>query len=215
MDGMASPPTRPSAAKVLPDQLDRDEFAQRLGHCHGRLWGLAAGILGDRNEAEDVVQEAALVALRRLDQFKPGTNFLAWMARIVRFQAFNWARKRIGRRTESVDPGDMDRQIAERPTADQKKWADPEQVVELGDDQAEFDDAVMDALRSLAPEARACLLLRIVNELSYREIALMMDLPEGTAMSHVHRAKKVMRSSLTRRDDAEFSRPPARDKATR
>jgi len=57
-------------------------------------------------------------------------------------------------------------------------------------------DRVLEALVSLEETARACLLLRTVLDKSYREISLALDIPEGTAMSHVHRARKAMRRML-------------------
>ena len=56
--------------------------------------------------------------------------------------------------------------------------------------------AVMDALRTLDETARACLLMRVVLDLPYRNIALALNIPEGTAASHVHRARATMRSNL-------------------
>src|SRR5262249_21273134 len=66
----------------------------------------------------------------------------------------------------------------------------------LREDQAEFDDLVLFALRQLSDLARTCLLLRVVGHYSYDEIAQTLRIPEGTAMSHVHRAKKSIRRRL-------------------
>ncbi|MEO0587563.1 MAG: RNA polymerase sigma factor, partial [Planctomycetota bacterium] len=66
-------------------------------------------------------------------------------------------------------------------------------------DQLAFDDAVVAALGGLEPTARACLLLKTVHGHSYAEIGQMLGVPEGTAMSHVHRARKRMRETLTER----------------
>ena len=59
-----------------------------------------------------------------------------------------------------------------------------------------FDDAVLAALNTLGETARACLLLRTILDLSYRELAETLEIPEGTAMSHVHRARAAMRKAL-------------------
>ena len=62
--------------------------------------------------------------------------------------------------------------------------------------QESFDDDVLKALDALEETARACLLLRTVMDMPYKEVSLALDIPEGTAMSHVHRARKTMRDRL-------------------
>jgi RNA polymerase sigma-70 factor (ECF subfamily) len=74
-------------------------------------------------------------------------------------------------------------------------------VVTAGGDllpsQVAFDDQVLDALRDLAETARACLLMKTVMELDYKHIARVLGIAEGTAMSHVHRARSRMRAALS------------------
>ena len=69
---------------------------------------------------------------------------------------------------------------------------------ELAAEQTLFDDAVVGALEEISETARACLLLRTCEQLSYAQIAEMLEIPAGTAMSHVHRAKTLMREKLQR-----------------
>ena len=64
-------------------------------------------------------------------------------------------------------------------------------------DQGAFDDGVLRALSSLDETARACLLLRTLLDLPYRDISLALGIPEGTAMSHVHRARGILRRKLS------------------
>jgi RNA polymerase sigma-70 factor (ECF subfamily) len=66
----------------------------------------------------------------------------------------------------------------------------------LREDQAHFDDDVLAALRGLGEQARTCLLLRTVLDLPYHEISRLLDIPEGTAMSHVYRSRREMRRRL-------------------
>src|SRR5690606_21981893 len=66
----------------------------------------------------------------------------------------------------------------------------------LSIEQGAFDDHVLKALGQLDEVARACLLLRTVHDLPYKQIALILEVPEGTAMSHVHRARQAMRRHL-------------------
>jgi RNA polymerase sigma-70 factor (ECF subfamily) len=157
------------------------------------LWCIAAAVLGDRDQAEDVVQEAAVIALRKLDEFDPATAFSAWMGQIVRYLALNQARRKAHPRTIMVDPSHLDETISGEMRAEP---AELNSRGELFTGQASFDDRILAALRGIDETARACLLLRTVLDTPYREIARALGIPEGTAMSHVHRARRAMRDML-------------------
>ena len=173
-------------------RLRPDDFAERFTACSRTLWCIAAAVAG-RNQAPDVLQEAALIALGKLHQFDPATSFTAWMGRIVRFSALNIARHRARRRTVPFDAAAFDEAVAGKPALPSSPLTGRG---ELAPDQGSFDDSVLAALGSLDETARTCLLLRVVAELPYREIARVLDIPEGTAMSHVHRARRDLSDRL-------------------
>ena len=179
------------------EKLGPAQFAVDFQQCYSHLWLLAAAMLGDRHLAEDVVQDAGVVALKQLDEFKVGTNFVAWMSQIVRFQAFNQSRKRTRQSTRSVDPITLDSEASNAAPANQ--FSDTNCA--LPPEQSFFDDEVMQALHELRDVARACLLLRTLHQLSYADIAAMLDIAEGTAMSHVHRSKALLRQKLAAKAD--------------
>lgn len=165
------------------------------------LWTVAAAVLGEVSEAEDVLQEAAVLALPKLGSFDPRTSFVAWMSSFVRNVALNYSRKRGRRATRVVDA----EELGMSGTAPMRNGHDLEvrrerlpidRRGELALDQAAFDDRVQGALRTLSPDARAALLLRTVLELSYQEISAVLAIPEGTAMSHVHRSRVALRQAL-------------------
>ncbi len=185
--------------------LDVETFAARLSGAYQRLWLIAAAVTGDRTEAEDIVQEAALIALRKLDEFTAGTNFTAWMSQIVRLTALNHVRKSTRHNTLPTDPLTLDRASA-APVAGPDPAAAVTSQGRLLAQQQDFDDQMLAALASVGEVPRACLLLRTVQQLSYAEIAATLDIPEGTAMSHVHRARQLLRERLERRpgDDPTF-----------
>ena len=200
----ASPPggdgrrdQRPTSSDSAVAALDAEQFAVRLQASARVLWTVAAGVLGNRSHVEDVLQEAALIGLQKLDQFRPDSNFTAWMARIVRFVALNQARTRSRRRTFDSDPVQLDREPGlardvagpARPAVDLRG--------ELGPDDGAFDDELSGALAELKPMARSCLLLKTLLGLEYQEIARSLDIPMGTAVSHVHRARRFLRRRLT------------------
>lgn len=172
-------------------RLDTAGFAARLDASTRTLWCIAAAVLQDRSLIEDVLQEAALVGLRKLHQFDPATNFNAWMGQIVRFVALNHGRRRAGSPVRSVDP-----QTIEASAAPSAQRAPVSSNGRLIPETEPFDDDVRRALMSLDESARACLLLRTLLDMPYREISLALDLPEGTAMSHVHRARRTMRGLI-------------------
>jgi RNA polymerase sigma-70 factor, ECF subfamily len=184
------PATRRDKPEHL-ERLGRREFAARFEESSPALWCIAAAVLGGRDHAEDVVQEAALIALRKLDEFDPATSFTAWVGQIVRYTALNERRRRAKGGRSGVDPAALP--LPERPGPE-----DPP-VTRTGGvrhDQNSFDDEVMRALGELEETARACLLLRTVLDMPYREIAGALGIPEGTAMSHVHRSRMSMRRKL-------------------
>jgi RNA polymerase sigma-70 factor (ECF subfamily) len=183
-----------------PEPLTPAEFADAFQSVSRSLWGLAAAILGGRSHAEDVVQEAATTALSRLESFQRGSSFTAWMGQIVRFTALNRAR-RVGRTRERGGEEWVQGAIA----AATRAPGPVDGRGELREDQQEFDDAVLRALNQLGTMARASFLLRVVLELSYAEISILLGIPEGTAMSHVHRSRTTLRGLLEA--DATFEFP--------
>ncbi|RIK81714.1 MAG: hypothetical protein DCC67_07930 [Planctomycetota bacterium] len=179
------------------EATDPQVFAAHYRAAYSRLALVAYGMIGDRAAAEDIVQDAALIAFQRAGDFQPGTNFAAWMAEIVRRCALNFRRKAKHRRTYPADPAMLTRLERQPPkAAGLRSIASP--AGDILDDQSSFDDELVRALNGLSPEARCCLLLRTVESLSYAEIAALMQMPEGTAMSHVHRSRTALRRALSR-----------------
>ncbi|MEM6294344.1 MAG: RNA polymerase sigma factor [Myxococcota bacterium] len=175
----------PSAASS-PEPLTPARFAELFRTSSRVLWCVAVGVVGERDLGEDVVQEAAMVALGKLDTFTPGSNFAAWMGQYVRFVGLNHRRKAT-RRQRMLD--------AEGPNLVPQPSAPPRDPAAL------FDRQVSNALGSLSEAQRTCLLLKTVVELDYAEIATLLDMPRGTAMSHVSRARAKMRTLLEPQPD--------------
>jgi RNA polymerase sigma factor (sigma-70 family) len=136
-------------------------------------------------EAEDLAQEALSKALRAFDSFTPGTNFKAWIFRILR-NTFLTTRTAIATtRTTFLD----DSEEIEAATAAN---ATPEETLIQLDNAA----AVQQALIQLPQPLRDCLLLCDVEELKYKDIASVLDLPIGTVMSRISRARAALRAHL-------------------
>ena len=188
---IAAPPGGAQAGNWLAEEFAASAHA---------MWCIAYSITSNRTLAEDVVQEAVTIALSKQSEFTQGTNFAAWLGKIVRFVALNSARRAHRDNAAATDTNVLERV----PSASS---ASPEQARglvtgrgELFQDQSSFDDRVTSALATLEPTARACILLRTLLNMPYREVAAALDIPEGTAMSHVHRARVALRELL--KDDS-------------
>ena len=136
-------------------------------------------------EAEDLAQESLSKALRAFDSFTPGTNFKAWIFRILR-NTFLTTRTAIAttRTTFLDDSEEIEATTATDPT--------PEDTLIQLDNAA----VVQQALTQLPPPLRDCLLLCDVEELKYKEIAAVLELPIGTVMSRISRARAALRAQL-------------------
>lgn len=175
------------------------DFAAEYERAYRVLWTVAAGVLGSPGGAEDLVQEAACLALAKQDQFAPGTNFAAWMAQMVRFVGLNQLRKDTRNRAMRIDQTDAATHVPRRAGMGNGAEVNGLSLGRHGEvpaDQRSFDDDLMRALGGLSDVARACLLLRTLEGLDYSEIGRILEIPEGTAMSHVHRSRMRLREQL-------------------
>lgn len=188
----ASHPAQPNPTAA------RIDFAAEYQRAYRVLWVVAAGVLGRSAGAEDVVQEAALLALGKVDQFEPGTHFAAWMAQMVRYVALNQVRRQVRGRAQSLDDADT-RAYARHGTNEPQLRLGARGEMPAG--QHSFDDRLMRALEGLSDVARGCLLLRTLEGMEYEEIGRVFDIPQGTAMSHVHRSRMRLRERLLRAGD--------------
>jgi RNA polymerase sigma-70 factor, ECF subfamily len=147
---------------------------------------LARWLTGDRADAEDVVQEACLRAFRALDGYAGG-NTRAWMLTIVRNTAYTWLAKNRNTIVAAVD----DLELAEQDHANHNPPpsggdGNPETELLAKADAAKLDQAVA----ALPPIFREVLMLRHIQGLDYREIAAITEVPIGTVMSRLARARQ-------------------------
>jgi RNA polymerase sigma-70 factor, ECF subfamily len=149
------------------------------------LYNFARWIARDSDDAEDIVQETYLKALRSLSSFQPGTNFRAWMFRILR-NTFLSSRKTFERRMidtlESEEEGPELAVVTETPETILMNRSSIQRVQRAIDD--------------LPAHYRETLLLCEVEEVSYGEISEILSIPIGTVMSRLARARKIIRQSL-------------------
>jgi len=165
----------------VPDQRLTDAtFADLALPLFDQLYNFAHWLAQDAAEAEDLVQETYAKALRGFSGFQVGTNFRAWIFRILRNAFLN---SRAG-----LKPVPLDENVEEPASA----APSPEAVLVA---QASR-DAVREGLSELAVPHREILLLCEVEEMSYDEIAQVLAIPVGTVMSRLYRARRALRTVL-------------------
>ncbi len=155
----------------------------------GAGFNLARWLVRGGADAEDVVQEAALRAFQALDDYRGG-NPRAWVLTIVRNACYSWLRRY--RAFETPSEGN-DESVAELP-------GDPASEPESRLLRAADRQILHDALEALPVPFREALVLRELEGLSYKEIADIADIPIGTVMSRLARARRQMQEFILRND---------------
>jgi RNA polymerase sigma-70 factor (ECF subfamily) len=163
------------------DAINFDEII--LPHLDA-AYNLAGWLVRNSDEAEDVVQEACLRAFRYFGTFRGG-NARAWLLRIVRTTSLTWLQKHRGRQLET----EFDEEIHGRGSEDVSA-----ETLLL---QRANTQLVEETMRQLPDRLREVLVLRELEGLSYKEIADVVGIPMGTAMSRLSRARERFRHSLS------------------
>ena len=171
-------------------ELDRQARFQAtlLPHLDDAL-NLAWWLCGNRTDAEDVVQEAYLRALRYFDRFDGGAA-RPWLLAIVRNSCFTWLARNRSKQLVFVD----DVRLTAESDAKPQDNAPPSPEMDLQRRQSAA--AIDRAVAALQPEFREVILLREIQGMSYKEIAAVIDTPIGTVMSRLARARKLLQGSL-------------------
>ena len=179
------PATQAEAAKG-------DPFAdEALTHLDA-MYGVACKLTRNPTEAEDLVQDAFVKAMRARQQFHAGTNLKAWLFRILTNTFINKYRR-----------GGLERSVLDGPEADPLAdgWVSANTMRQLRDPETLalmplVEDEIRRALDALPAEFRLAVVLCDVEEFSYEEIAQIMGCPIGTVMSRLHRGRKFMQKRL-------------------
>ncbi|MDP9244604.1 MAG: RNA polymerase sigma factor [Chloroflexota bacterium] len=175
--------TDPDLEAVRAAQADRAAFATLYRRYLDRVYGYAFYQLGDHHDAEDVTERIFLAALAALGGFRDtGSTFRAWLFRIAHNTIANAHRTRARRPTVAL-PDDWD-----RPAPD----ADPARLVGRGEELRE----VLALIDELPEERRQVILLRFADELTSREIGIVLDRSEGAVRVLLHRALRELAARL-------------------
>jgi RNA polymerase sigma-70 factor (ECF subfamily) len=168
---------------------DKRRFlGQVLDEVFDGLYGYAMVLSRDRTEAEDLVQETCVRAVKAIESLRPGSNAKSWLFTILRNIWLNQVRQ------QRAAPKIVDLDVHENTLG---------MAVEASKDPLALyvskveSDQVREAIQKLPDEFREIIVLREYEELSYQEIATLLDCPAGTVMSRLGRARSKLRSLLS------------------
>jgi len=171
---------------TAPGKDEEDGFAAEALSYIDSLYGTALRLTRRQVDAEDLVQDTYLKAFRSEAQFQRGTNLKAWLFTILH-NTFRNMRRHDGR-----NPVDVDSEVVEQSANLSVHDQSPEQILTRATLDADL-QAALDAL----PEAfRQAVWLRDVEELTYAEIAGVLEVPIGTVMSRISRGRKMLYERL-------------------
>lgn len=172
-------------AKVL--QGNQKAFADLIERFHGTAYAVVRGVLGDRDDVEDVLQHVYIKIYKGLGSFRGDAKLSTWIYQIARNEAINAVRRR---------------QLPVTPLEDVELSGSPADGPEHRYDKQQVGRNVERAMAELDDNYRIALELRYMGERSYEEIADMMGLPLGTVKTYIHRGKAELKKVLTRQNKA-------------
>jgi RNA polymerase sigma-70 factor (ECF subfamily) len=171
---------------------NREAFRELVERYQRKVAALAVGMLRNREDALDIVQDTFTKAYQSLDKFKGDSSFYTWVYRIAVNLCIDHQR-REGRYVQlGADLEDAGDEIAP-PSAEDLEQDEPYDRARS----REIGSRVSAAINELTPEHRAVILLREVDGLSYEEISQVLECPKGTVMSRLHYARRQLQVRLT------------------
>ncbi|WP_078551212.1 RNA polymerase sigma factor SigW [Bacillus alkalicellulosilyticus] len=169
---------------------DQQAFAELVDLYKDKVYQISYRMVGNVHEAQDIAQEAFLRAYTNIDSYDTNRKFSTWLFRIATNLSIDRLRKRkpdyyLDEEIKDSEGLTMQSQIA----ADQELPED--QVVTL-----EMQEWIQDAIHKLPPKYRAAIILKYIEDLSLKEISEILNLPETTIKTRVHRGREALRKSL-------------------
>ena len=188
---VSEPEPATEARRIAAEARDRARFEDEALALADQVYRVARRLVGSREEAEDLVQEAYARAFRSWRSFTPGTNMRAWLLRILTNLNVDRGR-RIQRspQTQPLEEGDyfLANKLA---SAGGEEVLEQEQVVERMSQ-----DSVVKALAEIQPQFRDVVVLVDIGDFTYADAAQILDIPIGTVMSRLHRGRRALKQKL-------------------
>jgi RNA polymerase sigma-70 factor (ECF subfamily) len=176
--------------RLAQEARDRVRFEEEALALADQVYRVARHLVGSKEEAEDLVQEAYARAFRSWRSFTPGTNLRAWLLRIL--TNLNIDRGRRNQRTpdiQTLDEGDY--LLNDRLESTAEGTGEAQRVV----DRLSQDD-VVSALSAVPHDFRDVIVLVDIGDFTYADAAQILDIPIGTVMSRLHRGRRILKREM-------------------
>jgi RNA polymerase sigma-70 factor (ECF subfamily) len=176
--------------RLAQEARDRVRFEEEALALADQVYRVARHLVGSKEEAEDLVQEAYARAFRSWRSFTPGTNLRAWLLRIL--TNLNIDRGRRSQRAPDIQPLDEgDYLLNDRLESTGDGTGEAQRVV----DRLSQDD-VVSALSAVPHDFRDVIVLVDLGDFSYADAAQILDIPIGTVMSRLHRGRRILKREM-------------------
>ena len=179
--------------RIANEARDRVRFEEEALALADQVFRVARGLVNSREEAEDLVQQTYERAFRSWRSYTPGTNLRAWLLRILTNLNIDRAR-RVQRRPQTQPMEEGDYFLYNKLEESAGRPLEEERVVERLSQ-----DDVVGALSAVPHDFRDVLVLVDIGDFSYQDAAQILDIPIGTVMSRLHRARRVLKQELADR----------------
>jgi RNA polymerase sigma-70 factor (ECF subfamily) len=181
----------------------RAEFEALVAPWLDTLYAGALRLTRNERDAEDLVQDTVMRAYRFFDKFEKGTNFRAWLFKILTNTFINGYRRQVKERSlgDESERQSVEAQFFSADTTDQAQ--NPEDYLL----QRVMSEDVLAAIDTLPVDFRMVVILADLQEFSYKEIADILDVPVGTVMSRLFRGRRQLEKVLRAKDSAEGAAP--------
>ncbi len=172
---------------------DREAFDILVEKYYKKIYNLAYRFVGDSEEANDLAQEIFTAAYQNMKRFRGDAKFSTWLFQIAANRGknrFKYLKRRGHFANRAQRDGDEEKDALQREIPDES--TNPETLFAS----KQIRKIVQDAINDLEPDHKEIVILRDIEGFSYDEIAQILDLPEGTTKSRLHRARMVVKEKL-------------------
>ncbi len=177
---------------------EEDAFRELVRVYQHKVFNIVYRILGDRAEAEDIAQEVFVSIFKHIDSFRGDSKFSTWIYRIATNHARNRLKYHARRHQRDHQNFEDAHESVHEDSSFGGKISQPEEAA-IG---RELERIIQDGLAELSEIHRTIIVLRDVENLSYQEIAEIVELPEGTVKSRLFRARVALKEYVEKRYDS-------------